>query len=742
MSGSCNSPSPPSQAKDLPKNAPARRSTANHANTTKAWQGRGASKQLSVRQPRWFVCSADPLFTSLRLCLTAITGGLLSTAVQSAPSTAPAQATPALAYVDRVIDGFSATDEPLELKFDNFNASGWPRSWRVDYSLLSQKGSTDTQSKTINFSGFLDTPNYGAFSVNSSTIEQKLGSQSTQTLGRGTTWRIDQRAIPLDGGWRANLSAGDINTGIVPMGRASGRISIPSTQIRGAIGQLALGDIAEINVAKGPAGLFNGLDVAGFEKLEGQLSSLGGQFRLAKSSQDPQASRSDVAFQLIDGRAITYSGSGGTTQNTQGLWVSSAWEGVAPWNSSLAKGFSTPSDRPGGLRVQGNIIQSSSSREGDALGLWADAIWRTERWRNAAGVYRLEPLLRWGTAALASDLQGVYWQADTATRQWQASFSSEFSDNVQPASPNVSGRSAFFTANARYRLDSRNAVGGTLSAKALSGSGQSLSLNWDRVGDWGQTQWRGDFAHTVEGHTQRYSMDNSWPVAQPTTLGTSLAWERTSGGNTPGTGLIWGVLGTWSPLPRWSLDSSVRGASRSDGGASLNANIGLNLQVKDGWLLSLRYTESRGKEPLQPVLISALTTALQPALVSTPASSSLQLTLSYSGRAGRATAPLGGLPGAAAGGLSGTVFFDADANGRREASENGVPNITVILDRRYVTRTDAQGKYSFAYIAAGTHLIEISTDNVPLPWNPLLRDPIKVDVTVRETAIQDFAVQK
>ena len=61
------------------------------------------------------------------------------------------------------------------------------------------------------------------------------------------------------------------------------------------------------------------------------------------------------------------------------------------------------------------------------------------------------------------------------------------------------------------------------------------------------------------------------------------------------------------------------------------------------------------------------------------------------------------------------------ANGRREASEGGVPGVTLILDRRFVTRTDAQGRYEFPAVAEGEHVIEVSSDNVPLPWTPALR---------------------
>jgi hypothetical protein len=92
--------------------------------------------------------------------------------------------------------------------------------------------------------------------------------------------------------------------------------------------------------------------------------------------------------------------------------------------------------------------------------------------------------------------------------------------------------------------------------------------------------------------------------------------------------------------------------------------------------------------------------------------------------------------------LSGVVFFDADANDKREASEGGVPNITVILDRRYVTRTDSQGRYEFPALVEGQHLVEISSDNLPLPWSPLQRSAVQVNIHVRQASVQDFAVQR
>ena len=677
----------------------------------------------------------------------------IAAASAMAQSTASSPAQPqnsAVPYVDRVLDASSGVDAGIELKSSDYNASGWPRNLHVDYSLTSQRGASSTRSRAIGLGGFLDTPDYGALSLNANLSRQDGDALGTLQRDSVSTWRIDQRGLPLEGGWRANHSAGDINTFNTALARGLGRVSLPTTPVRGLGGQWYRSDSVGINASAGRTGFFNGLELAGFEPTGASLVSLGGQSRLPVKTLG--AGQADVAFQWVNGKNIVDGAGFGSKQNTTGFWSALAWEGAAPWASGVGPGYGSPSERQGGLRLQGNVASSNSTLDGKAAGFWADAAWRTERWRNTAGLFRFEPNLRWGTALLASDIQGAYWQADTSSRQWQFGQAMEFSDRVSGA--DGTGRSAFVNVNGRYRLDTRTALGAALSVRALTSPGKALQLTWDQSTEWGQTQWRGDFASIGLGRTTRLGFDQSWPVAFPNSLNTSLAWERTSGDAASGvgsssafqssanTGWIWGVLGTLSPFSQWSLDAAIRGARRSDGAQSLNANVGLRWQPTSNWSLALRYTESRGQDPLAPLVVSALTAATLPPSVTTQTSQSLQLLLRYEERAGRASAPLGGIAGSGAGSLSGSVYFDADANGRREASEGGVPGVTVILDRRFVTRTDAQGRYDFPAVAAGEHVIELSSDNVPLPWSPALRDPVKIRLYVRQLTTQDFAVQR
>lgn len=651
-------------------------------------------------------------------------------------------------------------DDALLLNSTPYDQTGWPRGFRVDASTTRQSGVSRTTNQSLGFNGFIDTPDYGILSATANLVrtdESGLGNQpfganpSFNPSAKGSSWRIDQRALPLNGGWRANHSLGDINTGNAPLARGIGRVTLPSAPIRGLGGQWTLGDTVDLNASEGRAGVFNGIDLSGFNQTGGRIVTGGAQSRVMPDW--ASGGRLDAAVQLIDAQDLPIDALTGARQSARGLFTSAAWEGTAPWADELAPGTLPPAERQGGLRLQGNLVRSTASSDGGATGLWLDAAFRTDRWRQTAGLFRFDPNLRWGGALLASNLQGLYWQGDTATRQWQWGGNAELSDAVSQSGLNAgngSGRSAYASGFGLYRIDSKNSVNATASVRALGSPAQSLALTWDRSTGWGQTQWRSDVVHAVGQNTLRLGVDQSWQggwLPPASSLSTSLAWERVNGSAVgASTGWTWGVLGSLSPLANLSLDASLRGANRSDGSSSLNANLAASLNLQRGWSLSLRYTESRGQEPLSNLLTSALSTALTNAVnannPAAPASRSVQLLLSYQGRAGSTTRPLGGVPGGGAGSISGMVYFDADNNGRREALEAGVPGITVTLDKRYTTRTDAQGRYEFAYVAAGDHTLEMSADNVPLPWNPVVREGVKTTVLVRGASTQDFPVQR
>ena len=128
----------------------------------------------------------------------------------------------AAGYTDRVLD-----DSPQAAQEDEPEArdTGWPRGWSIEGQSTQQSGVVRQTSQSLLFSGYLDTPTTAPFrptlNLNRDTAPVNglglVGSTGTPysvvpySYRTGSTWRIDQRGMPFDGGWFGNNSIGNIN---------------------------------------------------------------------------------------------------------------------------------------------------------------------------------------------------------------------------------------------------------------------------------------------------------------------------------------------------------------------------------------------------------------------------------------------------------------------------------------------------------------------------------------------------
>ncbi|KWT98648.1 hypothetical protein APY03_0231 [Variovorax sp. WDL1] len=627
--------------------------------------------------------------------------------------------------------------------------TGWPRGWSVEAQSTRQSGMVRQASQSLLFSGHLDTPGYGSFSANLSLNRNSAPVAPAGLIGStGSSWRIDQRRMPFDGGWFGNNSVGNINMASTPLARGIGRVYLPSLPIEGVAATLEQPGRTSLNASAGRLGYFDGLNSQGFTTGRGTAAGLGAQTQLAGAGAALALDRVDAAVQAIETRDFTLNGVPGYAQNTRSAWTAVAWQGLAPWADTLGSGFGSLADKVGGMRIQANLARSegrpsqpgSLARHDSATGAWIDAAWRSELLQQAASVFHFEPSLRWGGDSLPNDLRGASWRGDISTRQWQLGGNIEFSDSV--SGPPRS--SAFGNLFGRWRFDSRDAVSATLAARSGSFAAQSAQASWEHKSDWGYTQWRTDLAHGNALRVLRSGVDHAWAVGETQSLSTSLALEHSRVQGFSKRTMHWGVLGT-TPLPAGArLDLSLRGSNGTGDNSArfVSANARLSWPLGLGWSFIAQYTAARGQESLNPAVISALSAATLAPVLATPSSRNFMVALRYENRSGLASAPIGGMPGSGAGRLEGHVFFDHDNNGRHEASEGGVANLTVVLDRRYVARTDAQGFYSFPQVVAGPHEIELIQDNLPLPWSSAGAASRRIEVRVRDTATADFPVQK
>ncbi|MDM0000103.1 SdrD B-like domain-containing protein [Variovorax sp. J22P240] len=676
---------------------------------------------------------------------------------QAGPVARPEAAT----YVDRVLDE-SSLPAPID-ETEAPASTGWPRGWSAEAQATNQNsGGVDTRSQSLLLNGFLDTPNYGALSVNANlnrnpaqvsgfSLEGSTGLPTTLvpfSYRTGSTWRIDQRAMPLDGGWYANNSLGSISMANSPLARGIGRVFLPGLPIEGVAASIEQPGRTTLNASAGRLGVFDGISFQGFTTSQGTAASAGAQTQIAGGEGPLGLGRTDAAVQLMEARDVNTNGVAGFAQNTRSVWTAASWQGVAPWADALGTGFGGVGEKIGGLRVQANLLQSSGrpsdstslAPRDSATGGWVDATWRTELMQQSASIFRFDPALRWGNESLPNDIQGASWRGDISTRQWQVGTNIELSDSVS----GLGRRSTFGNVFGRYRFDSRDAVSSTLAARTGSFAAQSAQVTWEHKSDWGYSQWRTDVAHGTDLRVVRTGVDHAWEVNEAQTLSTTLAFEQSSDTSFTARTALWGVLGTTPLAAGARLDLSVRGSNGIGNNPTnfLSANVRLTWALGQGWSLIAQYTDAHGRESLNPAVVSALTAAtIQPVLLA-PSTRSFMVALRFEERAGLASTPIGGAPGVGSGRLEGHVFLDQNNNGQREANEGGVPGVTVVLNGRFVARTDAQGFYSFPSVAAGSHEIEIVPDNLPLPWSNAGPPVRRVDVFVRGTASADFAIQR
>jgi len=134
---------------------------------------------------------------------------------------------------------------------------------------------------------------------------------------------------------------------------------------------------------------------------------------------------------------------------------------------------------------------------------------------------------------------------------------------------------------------------------------------------------------------------------------------------------------------------------------------------------------------------------LDPLSTYTPRVSFAWLSLRYEMQAGSSSVALGGRPGQGGGSVEGTLFLDANGNGRLDPGEPLAPNVTILLNGRFSVQTDAQGRFEFPFVVAGEHQLSVLPDNLPLPWVVDAGGMRRITVSTRGTTnVQLGALQR
>jgi hypothetical protein len=648
-------------------------------------------------------------------CLLAILGAtapMLTTWAQTITSTAATA--PAPAYVDRVIENLPP--EPTDdAEAYPYNREGWPRFLRLETRLGTQPFD-QTRKTRIGYGiyGLLDTPNHGTLSIDGTYAP----SDSSGTL------TLRQRAMPLAGGWLTSNELGVINSPAPGITRLPSRVFVPSAILQGISTEWENpGHGVQLQAATGEPGRLDFLPASGFRRLPGRRTSFGGQWRINAGDTQPLSNQGwTVALQHEDARGVSP------------LDAPLQASDIVDANSTLLALRHEGAEH----RAQGQVVSTQASNlTGARNGFWIDSEWDDGPRKHGVGAYRLDPDLTWAQLPLASDIVGAYVRSSWRTRQWSAEGSVDWLDSVS----GLSGSGYYATGSARWRLNRDHTLGAGSTVRRFNGDAWSNYGDWRFQNGWGTSGLRLEFSGGDNQADARWlTWDQDWLVPQGWALSTSLGTGTYAAtASQPGETAWSAALSVSAPL---SSKASLRGnfnTERNNAGQERHSlNLGANWRINTRWSVEGNYNRSTGRSRFNPSL-----DPLAPLPLVVPESDrSFYAVLRYELEAGSRNVPLGGKVADGGGRIEGTVYFDANRSGTQEASELGVPNVTVYLDNRYAVRTDSQGRFEFPFVASGARTVSVRGETLPLPWNVVDQGQAKVDVRLRESVSLTIPVQR
>jgi hypothetical protein len=552
---------------------------------------------------------------------------------------------------------------------------------------------------------------------------------------------VRQIGMPFEGGWRADHTLGLLGTPVPELGRVQQRFVVPSVSIRGISAQwyqqqsAVPGELgATWQASTGQTGLVSGFPQASFQTDGGRVSTLGFQSNAAAWS---------WAGYVAQGKHLTTP----TVLGVQALDYTAAYAALRYRTSAWQAQANILASEP---HIDNSGANGAGGAGGSRAGLWLEASTQQAALNHSGGAFYLPVGLRWLNTALANDLQGVFYRVNEVSRQWTNDASLELLQSV-------SGQTApgwFASAASRYQVNSATGLGAGLNLRRYLSNDQSAFAYVQHSHDLGQTRGQVDVASAQSGErNQRLQLDHEWRFGASAYPGASssgtwlnalrlshtLTLERLrSATGMRGTGRSAAMLLGWEPGGAWSLQSSmlyrkVSSALASDAGDSLNFSLSAAWRMNPQWSLSVTAYQNTGV-PTNGLSVTSPLVAPSTTISARPKDKGVFVALRYQDAAGSPSAPTGGAPGSAAGKLVGSVYLDDNKNAQRDAAERGAANVTVLLDGRYAVQTDAQGRFEFAYVAAGPHVLTVISDNLPLPWQLDKDGRTALRVFTRETS--------
>ncbi|HVE52658.1 MAG TPA: hypothetical protein VNB23_04685, partial [Ramlibacter sp.] len=428
-------------------------------------------------------------------------------------------------------------------------------------------------------------------------------------------------------------------------------------------------------------------------------------------------------------------------------------------SAAASVGYGKETLSPGDHRGRVTVLHSSTSGVGPATGVFLEGSARAGNMRHEFGAYRADADLHYGDYMIASDNQGAYWRVDASNMRLNWGAGIDVEEQNPRREPNRPNRlSIGLQANAQLRIDRDQLIGGSavvlnsrydasspLAAAYPEGTRSvNLTAFYElRTREWGRSRFRVTVrrnevlvANDVPATGEEFEWEHDWITGRyetmrpefATTLGFSR--ERSNGGSELRP--IAGVNFRWWGTPDWSVGGNLRyTASNSTFSTSrgLSGAVDSEITLAGGWVLGGSLTMNQAVVEIPP---GGIGTPIVTRSNDKYASVYLRWQGTSGGGYGGAGVGVGGSVGA--GSVAGTVYFDANRDGEQQSGEPGVPNVEVVMDGRYRSTTDRQGRFAFPLVGTGRHQLTLTLETVPLPWGASSEQAVNIEVPLRGQA--------
>ncbi len=615
------------------------------------------------------------------------------------------------AYVDRVLTGPADDRETGPEGRPRDESPGlhqWAAELRSEQRRLSGTGTTRADGIGVRYTA--ETEFAGDFTLlgQLTRFDPPAGDpKGERTRATGTLLHDN---FALAHGWFANSALGIVRPALPIWLASSYRVSLAPSMLSG--GHTALSSpTQELRLGAGRIGQLSGFGIQQFERTSGEQALASYVHRVS-----PDWSIGGAAIAVRDGVSI-------------------------PDHATTTFGVNRAiSARGPGIKVQGAITDSGERAA------WFDFHARSGRLVQRFGAYHVDPDFIFGESAATRDVRGAYWRGEYRSAGNFYSFGVEGTQDNLRRDPlrggsDTAGAYGLFT----RRLDRTTQVGAGASGRREEprtqfGTARDVAhANLFASKAWGGGVSRFDANYnstrpqSAPGESARFlGWNQEWPRWGPVDFTTLLSQTdedlaerqvRRRLASASARGPISGSL-RWDASVTFVDIADARGGERN-----YNAALSLDWNPVSQWTLQAQLFRNR----VQPGPDNPLAPFIKEEAV--------LLNVRYEDTAGTPYPRVaGGRSGT--GRITGSVFFDENGDGVRQANERGAAGVQVVLDERQAAVTDSDGRFQFPLVPAGAHRIRVLVERVPLPWGLDDDAAREVRVDVRTDARLDIGLRR